>query len=55
MPEVEPLETHDTAAPDAANDHRPPCPCCGGRMIIVEVFGRGAAPRGPPFGAGTST
>jgi hypothetical protein len=23
-------------------------PCCGGRMIIVEVFARGAAPRGPP-------
>jgi Putative transposase len=51
MPEVEPLETHDTAAPDAANDHRPPCPCCGGRMIIVEVFGRDGAPRGPPFTA----
>ena len=29
-------------------DHRLPCPCCGGRMIIVEVFARGAAPRGPP-------
>jgi hypothetical protein len=32
----------------AAADHRPPCPCCGGRMIIVETFPRGAAPRGPP-------
>ena len=31
-----------------ATDHRPPCPCCGGRMIIVEIFERGAAPRGPP-------
>jgi hypothetical protein len=29
-------------------DHRPPCPCCGGRMIIVEVFAPGSAPRGPP-------
>jgi len=22
-----------------------PCPCCGGRMIIIETFERGAAPR----------
>jgi hypothetical protein len=35
-------------AAGAAADHRPPCPCCGGRMIIVETFERGAAPRGPP-------
>jgi hypothetical protein len=53
MPEIGPPETHDTADPNAANDHRSPCPCCGGRMIIVEVFGRGGAPRGPPFGAAT--
>ena len=33
---------------DAAADYRPPCPCCGGRMIIVEIFGRSAPPRGPP-------
>ncbi len=28
-----------------------PCPCCGGRMIIIEVFARGGEPRhrpGPP-------
>ena len=24
------------------------CPCCGGRMIIIEVFARGAAPRHHP-------
>jgi hypothetical protein len=53
MPEVDPPAAHDTADPDATTDHRPPCPCCGGRMIIVEVFARGAAPRGPPYpGAG---
>ncbi|KRQ17359.1 IS91 family transposase [Bradyrhizobium manausense] len=23
----------------------PPCPCCGGRMIVIEVFERGATPR----------
>jgi hypothetical protein len=33
-----------------ATDHRPPCPCCGGRMIIVEIFERSATPRGPPPG-----
>ena len=51
MPEVDPPAAHDTADPDAAIDYRPPCPCCGGRMMIVEVFGRGGAPRGPPSGA----
>jgi hypothetical protein len=52
LAEVDPPAVHDTADPDATTDHRPPCPCCGGRMIIVEVFARGAAPRGPPSGAG---
>ena len=42
MPEVEPPTAHDTAEPDAATDHRPPCPCCGGRMVIVEVLGAAA-------------
>lgn len=35
------------AAPSATNDpsaepdgFRPPCPCCGGRMIVIEVFER---------------
>jgi hypothetical protein len=48
MTQVEPPTSRDTADPNATTDHRPPCPCCGGRMIIVEVFARGAAPRGPP-------
>jgi hypothetical protein len=53
MPAVDPPAADDTADPDATTDHRPPCPCCGGRMIIVEVFARGSAPRGPPSsGAG---
>jgi hypothetical protein len=25
-----------------------PCPCCGGRMVIIEIFKRGCAPRTPP-------
>jgi hypothetical protein len=55
MPQVEPPAAQDTAGPDATSHHRPPCPCCGGRMMIVEVFGRGGAPRGPPPGAGIKT
>jgi hypothetical protein len=27
------------------NPSEPICPCCGGRMIIIEVFARGATPR----------
>jgi hypothetical protein len=38
---------------DAANDNEPPtlahpCPCCGGRMIIIETFERGGTPRHRP-------
>ena len=29
-------------------DHRPPCPCCGGVMIIIETFAPGCRPRAPP-------
>jgi putative transposase/transposase-like zinc-binding protein len=29
-------------------DARPPCPCCGGHMIIIETFQRGMQPRAPP-------
>jgi Putative transposase len=50
LPSGDPGNEHDNAnlAADAAADHCPPCPCCGGRMIIVESFGRGGAPRAPP-------
>ena len=35
----------------AAVDHsKPTCPCCGGRMIIIEVFERGATPWHRPKG-----
>ena len=47
---VDPPTAHDTTDPRDPPDHRPPCPCCGGRMLIVESFGRGGSPRGPPFG-----
>jgi hypothetical protein len=33
------------------DDSKRPCPCCGGRMIIIEVFQRGATPRHRPSGS----
>ena len=49
VPPLDPPAERDTAdMAAAASDHRPPCPCCGGRMIIIEIFESGAAPRGPP-------
>ena len=32
----------------AVDPNKPTCPCCGGRMIIIEVFARGATPRHRP-------
>ena len=32
-------------------DPLPPCPCCGGRMIIIEIFRRWRQPRAPPQSA----
>jgi hypothetical protein len=50
VPVTDPPVERDEADPaaGAAADHRPPCPCCGGRMIIVATFERAAAPRAPP-------
>ena len=52
VPPIDPLVARDNTNRDAgaAPDHRPPCPCCGGRMIIVEILERSGAPRGPPPG-----
>jgi hypothetical protein len=49
-PSIDRSTEHDDpdVAAGAAADHRQPCPCCGGRMIIVESFGRGGEPRAPP-------
>ncbi len=41
-PAAEPAETIEPP------DHRPPCPCCGGHMIIIETFERCTQPRAPP-------
>ena len=41
-------EAQPTAA--GVDPGKPACPCCGGRMIIIEVFARGATPRHQPTG-----
>jgi putative transposase len=38
----------DDDVPDQPGDVRPPCPCCGGQMIVVEIFARWSQPRAPP-------
>jgi predicted Zn-ribbon and HTH transcriptional regulator len=38
----------DTPTTAAVDPNKPACPCCGGRMIIIEVFARGATPRHRP-------
>jgi hypothetical protein len=34
--------------PDEPPDYRPPCPCCGGHMTIIETFARWYQSRAPP-------
>ena len=49
VPAAQP-EAGDTNCAEA-NEPKPlsrPCPCCGGRMIIIETFQRGASPRYRP-------
>jgi hypothetical protein len=48
-----PVPQTKASDPDAINADEPPalshpCPCCGGRMIIIETFRRGATPRTHP-------
>jgi Putative transposase len=48
LPSIDPSAEHEIAHGAVVADDRPPCPCCGGRMIIVESFGPGGEPRAPP-------
>ena len=32
----------------AADAHAMPCPCCGGRMIVIEIFQVGCQPQQRP-------
>ncbi len=35
-------------------DVRPPCPCCGGQMVIIEIIQRRYQPRAPPSAINSS-
>jgi hypothetical protein len=37
-------QRHDGTDTDEPPSHSYPCPCCGGRMIVIETFGRGYLP-----------
>jgi ssDNA-binding Zn-finger/Zn-ribbon topoisomerase 1 len=45
-----PIDAIKAASIDANEPQTPkhPCPCCGGRMIIIETFQRGSSPRYRP-------
>jgi hypothetical protein len=37
-----------TTASDEPSDPRPSCPCCGGRMVVIEIFEPTFRARAPP-------
>ena len=41
-------EDPKAVAPGEPHVHPHPCPCCGGRMIIIEIFARGCEPKHRP-------
>ena len=47
-PRVPPHETDCTDEPEQARVLPKPCPCFGGRMIIIETFARGCQPKHRP-------
>jgi hypothetical protein len=46
-PQGQPADA-DATDPNEPPTHSHPCPCCGGRMIIIETFARGCQPRYQP-------
>jgi len=55
-----PAVLRDAGDADAATDPTEPptlahpCPCCGGRMIIIETFERGCSPKYHPPASSTA-
>jgi hypothetical protein len=47
VPQNEPSDA-DSTDDSGSQTLSHPCPCCGGRMIIIEIFERGCAPRYRP-------
>ena len=52
-PPVAEPEEEKAAAPDEARVLPCPCPRCGGRMIVIEVFAKGCEPRWRPTSSPT--
>jgi hypothetical protein len=50
-PPAKPLEPAAATATDQPRVLSTPCPCCGGRMIIIETFARGCEPKQRPTSA----
>ncbi len=48
VPSSKQPEPSETTATDGARVLPRPCPCCGGRMIIIETFARGCEPSHRP-------
>jgi hypothetical protein len=51
LPVAKDTQTPEKTGPAGARILPRPCPCCGGRMIVIEAFARGAKPRYRPPGA----
>jgi hypothetical protein len=49
-----PPDTDASSEPDQPPTLAKPCPCCGGRMIIIETFARGHQPKHRPTQAATA-
>jgi hypothetical protein len=49
---VAPPVNDDT--PVGPPDARPPCTCCGGRMVVIETLECRYQPRAPPFSTASS-
>jgi Putative transposase/Transposase zinc-binding domain len=47
-PSVSDPDTGPSFEPDQPRTLPKPCPCCGGRMIIIETFARGCKPKRQP-------
>ena len=47
VPVTEP-ETAAAPEPDQPCGLPRPCPCCGGRMLVIEIFARGCEPKHRP-------
>jgi len=48
QPQPSTKQDHAPAGTEAIDKPIHPCPCCGGRMVIIEMFEAGSMPRNRP-------